>query len=136
MAPLEEPTAEEEPIMRYFHVGLYVYSQAAGSTTASPYHGPCSTEAKAEEYAAWLQEAEANKEASQAPSMWYTEHKKDGTWRRLATWGNVDNAIDSASFLADLCKVATRVVNESGCQVWPTVDGCRGAGCRGAWSDS
>lgn len=56
--------------------------------------------------------------------MWRTERLIGEKWSTIARWGNVDNAIDSASYLADLCKIRTRVVEVfSSAIVWDSVDG-------------
>lgn len=56
--------------------------------------------------------------------MWHTQRLIGENWTRVAPWGNVDNAIDSASFLADTCKVRTRVVDSlSLVVVWDSVEG-------------
>lgn len=56
--------------------------------------------------------------------MWHTERLIGATWTRVAPWGNVDNAKDSAAFLADLAKVRTRVVDSlSLIVVWDSVEG-------------
>jgi hypothetical protein len=55
--------------------------------------------------------------------MWHTERLIGDNWTRVAPWGNKENAIDSASFLADTCKVPTRVVDSlSLIVVWDSVE--------------
>lgn len=56
--------------------------------------------------------------------MWRTERLIGKEWKTIARWGNVNNAIDSASYLADLCKIGTRVVEVySSTVVWDSVEG-------------
>jgi hypothetical protein len=56
--------------------------------------------------------------------MWHTERMVGAGWVRIAPWGNVDNAKDSAQFLADSTGYRTRVVDSlSLLPVWDSVEG-------------